>query len=330
MIKYILFIGILLMLSCESSKFSYCSFNSGLKLTNKDLKVEPIDLGSDSKKKVKKILDEIAFNSLPYADYALVPVHKNSNIEIAAAVFIKNQRYIYYNPAAFDTVIFENIKSDPIVLGVLCHEMGHLLYNHTKKDKVFESLADQYAGWMQRKLEVTRIQSITALQDLIKGQHIHGDKIYPDLPTRILSTERGWDIANSYLLKFPTTNFPYRSFSILYLQIDSTFDSGFLNGIDIEIQTFNKTNQELSSERYSIKDNIVVLNKPIRYFEGFWGFLPSEDIYFIRIALCDCRLPCNDSSQRNCIRQDLLYNRVSDEIVIPFNNSMKVAFKFYK
>lgn len=77
-------------------------------------------------------------------------------------------------------------------VGILAHEVGHLLSGHTTNQKAAnpaeESDADEWSGWGMARLGATLAQALTAARSL----SVVGSDTHPGRETRVASVTRGY------------------------------------------------------------------------------------------------------------------------------------------
>lgn len=86
-------------------------------------------------------------------------------------------------------------------VGILCHEIGHLLASHTTNQKkatpVEESEADEWSGWAMFRLGATLAQAQTAASSM----DVAGSDTHPARSVRMESVARGWRSASAHTRK---------------------------------------------------------------------------------------------------------------------------------
>lgn len=137
---------------------------------------------------VKSVMASVGLNS----NFEL---RASANIPTAAAVLIKNKRYILYNPK-FMSEINLATKSDWAAVSILAHEIGHHLNGHTldnigSRPKT-ELEADEFSGFVLRKLGagLSDAQAVMEVIASIKGSHSH-----PPKSDRLAAIAAGWNRA---------------------------------------------------------------------------------------------------------------------------------------
>ena len=119
---------------------------------------------------------------------------RSGKVRNVAATIRHGKRFIEYNP---DFIGEMNKKRNPAwtYIFILAHEVGHHLNGHTirkgRKELTAELEADEFAGFMLRKLGATLFQSRMAVQ------HISNPVVTSTHPAgrdRIDAVERGWNL----------------------------------------------------------------------------------------------------------------------------------------
>lgn len=115
-----------------------------------------------------------------------------ANVPNAAAVILKDKRYILYNPKFMENI---NTASGTnwAAISILAHEIGHHLNGHTL-DKVgsrpdTELEADEFSGFVLRRLGATlsEAQAVMTIIASLKGSHTH-----PAKSDRLKYIAAGW------------------------------------------------------------------------------------------------------------------------------------------
>lgn len=120
-----------------------------------------------------------------------------ANVPNAAAVIIKNKRYILYNPEFMNTVNSVS-GTNWAAISILAHEIGHHLNGHTLGSEgsrpATELEADEFSGFVLRKMgaSLKDAQAAMSLIASMKGSHTH-----PAKHLRLSSIETGWANAGS-------------------------------------------------------------------------------------------------------------------------------------
>lgn len=120
-----------------------------------------------------------------------------ANVPNAAAVIIKNKRYILYNPEFMNTVNSVS-GTNWAAISILAHEIGHHLNGHTLGTEgsrpATELEADEFSGFVLRKMgaSLKDAQAAMSLIASMKGSHTH-----PAKHLRLSSIETGWANAGS-------------------------------------------------------------------------------------------------------------------------------------
>ncbi|HEU4901395.1 MAG TPA: M48 family metalloprotease [Flavisolibacter sp.] len=146
---------------------------------------------SQGRKIAERILDAVGLN----ANFEIQP----ANIENAAAVVYDGKRYVLYNPTFINNLI-KTTGTEWAAISVLAHEIGHHLNGHTvtatgsQPSKELE--ADEFSGYVLRKMGATLLQSQAAMKTLAgtRASYTH-----PARYDRLAAIEYGWNHANDQL-----------------------------------------------------------------------------------------------------------------------------------
>ena len=120
-----------------------------------------------------------------------------ANVPNAAAVILKNKRYILYNPK-FMSAINSVSGSDWAGISILAHEIGHHLNGHTLEAggsrPDIELEADEFSGFVLFKLGagLSDAQAAMGVAANQKGSHTH-----PPRAARLRSIATGWNNASN-------------------------------------------------------------------------------------------------------------------------------------
>ena len=116
------------------------------------------------------------------------------NIEASVS---HRKRFILYNPS-FIARINSLTKNKWAAMALLAHEIGHHLNGHTigKSGSMpaLELQADEFAGFIMRKLGATLEQSQSVMNLIAKTEESH---THPSKKSRKLAIEKGWNKATS-------------------------------------------------------------------------------------------------------------------------------------
>lgn len=118
-------------------------------------------------------------------------VMETNEVTNAAAVILKNERYLAFNPSWL-----KQYSSSPDanwwLLGIIAHEVGHHLQGHTLSGigsrPATELEADEYAGFVLAALGA----SLEEAQSLWRTLPPEGSPTHPPRHQRLLAVERGW------------------------------------------------------------------------------------------------------------------------------------------
>lgn len=158
----------------------YCSFN------NEQLPAILTTFNSDNS--AKQALERIMkYTGLPPRFEILA-----SDVPNAAATIHNKKRYILYNQH-FMRKVRETTRNNWSEIGILAHEIGHHLSNHT-----FESLgsrpkyeleADRFSGFILQKMGASLNDAVVALKHMVSVQ---GSSTHPPRTARIAAVTNGW------------------------------------------------------------------------------------------------------------------------------------------
>jgi hypothetical protein len=116
-----------------------------------------------------------------------------ANVENVQAVIRRGHRYIKYNPS-FINGINKKAKDQWASIFILAHEIGHHLDGHTALKKkhrspVIELEADEFAGFVMRKLGATLEQAIISV--MYVASPVASDT-HPGTAERVEAVKKGW------------------------------------------------------------------------------------------------------------------------------------------
>jgi hypothetical protein len=121
---------------------------------------------------------------------------RSANVPNAAAVILKNERYILYNPT-FINDIDEIAGSRWASISILAHEIGHHLNGHTLNNSGsrpdLELEADEFSGFVLRKMGATLAESQIAMKIAASQKASHS---HPARSNRLASIDKGWKHAD--------------------------------------------------------------------------------------------------------------------------------------
>jgi len=108
-----------------------------------------------------------------------------------------HKRYILYNPS-FIARINSLTKDKWAAMALFAHEIGHHLNGHTtsknRSSPELELQADEFAGFIMRKLGATLVQSQNVMNLIAKTEE---SSTHPSKKSRMLAIEKGWNKATS-------------------------------------------------------------------------------------------------------------------------------------
>lgn len=122
-----------------------------------------------------------------------------ANVPNAAAVILKNKRYILYNPKFISQINYAS-GNDWAGISIIAHEIGHHLNGHTLQSggsrPDLELEADEFSGFVLNKLGAnkTDAQAAMAVAASQKSSHTH-----PAKKDRLLAISDGWNNANGQI-----------------------------------------------------------------------------------------------------------------------------------
>jgi hypothetical protein len=124
---------------------------------------------------------------------------KAGNVDNAAAVVLRGQRHILYNPDFIEN-IDRATNNRWASISILAHEIGHHLNGHTLtatgSRPNLELEADEFSGFVLRKLgaSLTDAQAAMKLAADIRGSHTH-----PPRAKRLTAIKAGWEHAGQQI-----------------------------------------------------------------------------------------------------------------------------------
>lgn len=120
---------------------------------------------------------------------------KKTNFELreggvpnALAVIHAGKRYVFYNPG-FISKLTQATGTYWAAVSVLAHEIGHHLYNQNGKGLSSELEADEFSGYILRKLGASLDEAQAAVK-LIGNNR--ASSTHPARDTRLTSIAKGW------------------------------------------------------------------------------------------------------------------------------------------
>lgn len=121
---------------------------------------------------------------------------KPGNVKNAAATVRNGKRLIRYNPDFIDQMNEKGINTWTYVF-IIAHEVGHHLNGHTiqkgKKEISAELEADEFAGFILKKMGATLLQARTAVSQISSTV---STRTHPGSSDRVEAVEKGWTNAN--------------------------------------------------------------------------------------------------------------------------------------
>jgi hypothetical protein len=122
-----------------------------------------------------------------------------ANIENAAAVVYGGKRYVLFNPTFINNLI-KTTGTEWAAISVLAHEVGHHLNGHTVtgtgSQPTAELEADEFSGYVLRKMGATLAQAQAAMQTLASAR---ASRTHPAKYDRLSAIAQGWNHADDQL-----------------------------------------------------------------------------------------------------------------------------------
>ncbi|MFK7936525.1 MAG: hypothetical protein AB8G22_23625, partial [Saprospiraceae bacterium] len=120
-----------------------------------------------------------------------------AKVQNAAAVIMKEDRYILYNPQWISSVS-KNAKTYWAGISIIAHEIGHHLNGHTllrsgSRPKT-ELEADEFSGFVLRRMGASLLEAQAAMKLLANP---FGSTTHPPQSQRLIAIEKGWQSANA-------------------------------------------------------------------------------------------------------------------------------------
>lgn len=120
-----------------------------------------------------------------------------AKVQNAAAVIMKEDRYILYNPKWISSVS-KNAKTYWAGISIIAHEIGHHLNGHTllktgSRPKT-ELEADEFSGFVLRKMGASLADAQAAMKLLANP---FGSSTHPPQGQRLVAIEKGWRNADA-------------------------------------------------------------------------------------------------------------------------------------
>lgn len=122
-----------------------------------------------------------------------------ANVPNAAAVILKNKRYILYNPKFISQINYAS-GNNWAGISIIAHEIGHHLNGHTLQKggsrPDLELEADEFSGFILNKLGADKqdAQAAMAVAASQKSSHTH-----PAKKDRLVAIADGWNNANGQI-----------------------------------------------------------------------------------------------------------------------------------
>ncbi|HYC39242.1 MAG TPA: hypothetical protein VEB63_02045 [Chitinophagaceae bacterium] len=117
---------------------------------------------------------------------------REANVKNARARIRRGQRVIEYSPEFMRQIHEKKLNAWTYVF-ILAHEIGHHLNGHTvqrnRKSNRVELDADEFAGFMLRKMGATLLQSRMAVRHISNPLET---KSHPGTTERVDAVEKGW------------------------------------------------------------------------------------------------------------------------------------------
>lgn len=120
-----------------------------------------------------------------------------AQVQNAAAVIMKEDRYILYNPTWISKVS-SNAQTYWAGISIIAHEIGHHLNGHTllksgSRPKT-ELEADEFSGFVLRRMGATLVEAQAAMKLLANPL---GSSTHPPQNQRLKAIEKGWKNADA-------------------------------------------------------------------------------------------------------------------------------------
>lgn len=129
-----------------------------------------------------------------------------ANVPNAAAVILKNKRYILYNPKFISQINYAS-GTNWAGISIIAHEIGHHLNGHTLRSggsrPDLELEADEFSGFVLNKLgaDKNEAQVAMAVAASQKSSHTH-----PAKKDRLAAIADGWNNANAQVAGLKKSN----------------------------------------------------------------------------------------------------------------------------
>jgi hypothetical protein len=223
---------------------------------NESEKKIPVELGFNSNDEAQKIIMAI-IDVVGLKPNFLI---RSANVPNAAAVILKGERYILYNP----DFIYDMDKvagSRWASISILAHEIGHHLNGHTLNNTgsrpELELEADEFSGFVLRKMGATLTESQLAMKIAAsqEASHTHPAKI-----NRLAAIDKGWRHADNQMSGNRSVAIQKMKTPDLKMKIDEAEKQSVLDRKFIRFEV--NFNFDPQGEYYvTIRNNLVKISK---------------------------------------------------------------------
>lgn len=320
------------------SRFFSCDYYESTSINSSE--IFKIINGSKVKSEaLDSLINLLTSLSFPYKGFE-VAFDNTGKVEVAKAVIdnLKGYRYIIININKFKNVNLNNPNEFASVLGVLAHELAHLTYSHARSNHNNELLADRYAGWMLKKLGISRGYCIQSLDDYLPQGKIEETSTHPSKGRRIEAMLAGWDRAevDSRIVYSVCcdTSF-YSSFMVEGLFLEKAVNEGNLCFIDFTITLYNEKGGVVQEFDKKIMNHLGIkpeVGKPIILFKNSNYVILDKRFYKIGIGICECGEPCDGiNDARECpTLTEILRKDIEETLKITFADYGYMTLRFKK
>ncbi|TDT46493.1 hypothetical protein CLV90_0544 [Maribacter spongiicola] len=191
------------------------------------------------------------------------------------------RRYVVYDPKFFDNINF-SAKNKWAAISILAHEIGHHLNNHSLNNDgskyEYELLADNWSGFVLRKMGASLLDAQSAIQTLKDPKT--RSKTHPPKNERLASIERGWRSGQKGLDKFTKEE------EITAGQVQDKFIKSVGFSSNTKIHTYSYTEQLILDEEIDAK-NIGKEFIDIIYGYGTFKCIGVGSKGFLKTSLTD-------------------------------------------
>ncbi|MEZ4891656.1 MAG: hypothetical protein R3A50_07060 [Saprospiraceae bacterium] len=331
------------LLSCVGTRkaveddYFLCDFAGHKTISVEDVE-KTLEGSSEKNPVVETLLDRITDLSFPYKGFRLVE-DKSGKVEIAEAVIKRKKgfRYIIYNKNKLQNIDLTKPNDVAATLGVLAHEIGHLTYGHGGSNYENELLADRYAGWVMKKLGVSRGNCIEALDRYIPQEEINGTSTHPPKRERLNAMTTGWDRADvDSRYKYSSccdTSF-YSVFEVEGIFFNKELNEGKPSFVDFTITTLDNEGKVVEEFGKQIRNHLKI--KPIDgnqvvIFKGLGYAITNKRFSTMRFDICECGEPCDGiNDERKCRTTFKTIKSISESLIIQYDDYGYMKLRFSK